>query len=111
MQSHANRGMFLKVLDEREIGAPITALVNVFEIPDRLMRVNQQGEMKFWRHGKFFGLHLSSYREPRSGKPRRKWRALVRNVLLLIGVFDDPVFDRGEHLRRHGFLNCSIQSW
>jgi hypothetical protein len=60
--------MFLEMFDERKIGAPVAALKDVFKISGRLVGMDEQGQMKFWRHEDVPGLHLSSYRERRHYK-------------------------------------------
>ena len=57
MQSSTDFGVLFEELDERQVGALVAAFENVFKISYRLMGVNQQGQMEFWRHGDVSGLH------------------------------------------------------
>ena len=57
VQSGANFLVLLEVFDERQIRALVAPFKYVFKISDGLVRVNQQGQMKFCRHGNDSGLH------------------------------------------------------
>src|SRR5258705_2233688 len=57
VQRSANPSMPFNVLDKWKVRALVATFENVFEISDGLVCVNQQGQMKFWRHGDVPGLH------------------------------------------------------
>jgi len=70
MQRRANPLVFFEVLNKGKISVLVAALKNILKISGRLVRVNQQRQMEFWRHGDDPGLHPSSYRERRNSKSR-----------------------------------------
>ncbi len=57
VEAEANLRMLFEVLDERKIGGVVGLFEYVLEIATGLVRVNEQSEMKFRRHGdSFFSL-------------------------------------------------------
>jgi len=51
VQCGRNSGMFFQLLEEGKIRTLVAALENLFKISDGLVRVKQEREMKFFRHG------------------------------------------------------------
>ena len=49
MQSHANGRMPRQYVEERQVGLLVGAFDHVIEIPDRLVRMHEEDELKF-RH-------------------------------------------------------------
>jgi hypothetical protein len=54
MEAETNSRMFLEVLNERKIGGVVGLFENMLEIAAGLVRVNEQSEMEFLRHGGSF---------------------------------------------------------
>ena len=57
MNGRANAGVLREEFDERQVGLPIAALKDVLKISNGLVSMNEQGEMKFWRHEGSLQLH------------------------------------------------------